>query len=115
MAIAAQGFTIAWGATPLSEIRELSVDRSSAGLPLSRSGAFASNLGSVRLASFAPGQIPDADYGVLRRLTVTAPSPSGTVHLVNQDCVYQDSSVTGSVNEAVVFAYTLRLMGSTSS
>lgn len=105
MPIPAQGFTITWGGASLSEVSSISIDRTR-GLPVSRTGGFTSDLGTVRLQSFAANQIPGGDYGLKRRLVIQG----GTATLINQDCVFENVTADCVVNDAVRFAYTFKVM-----
>lgn len=110
MAIPCQGFTFTWAGNTLGEVQELEValDR---GLPLGRTTNWTPNLGEVRLITFSPTNIGSADYGRRRRLIIQCPTTTGgTLTMFDSDCIYQDTNIVASANDAVRFAHILRVM-----
>ena len=112
MAIPAQGMTFAWGTSTLAEVREFSATLGGE-LPLSRDGAFSSEGGTVELFSFSTATMSANDYGLRRRLKITAPAGASTAAIFDRDCVLESRVAEAETNGAVRFAYTLRVMSTT--
>lgn len=112
MAIPAQGMTFSWGGSALLEVRQYSASLGGE-LPLSRDGSFSVEAGTVEIFSFSTATIPQSDYGIRRRLQIVAPAGGSTVLIFDRDCVLQERRSEAEANEALRFAYTLRVMSTT--
>jgi hypothetical protein len=104
--------TFTWGASTLLEVSQFSATQGGE-LPLSRDGTFSSEGGTVEIFSFSTATVPSSDYGVRRRLRIVAPAGASTALLFDRDCVLQGRTAEAEANDAVRFAYTLRVMSTT--
>ena len=109
MAIPCQGFTFTWGGSALLQVRELEVDLAR-GLPTGRTTNWTPNFGEIRLSGFSPSGLPTSEYGRRKRLTIIAPSGTGTITVFDSDCIYQDQNIQAAANDAMRFAYVFRVM-----
>lgn len=110
MAIPCQGFTFTWGGATLSEVQSLEADVFGGTLPLGRTIAWTPAVGVVRLSGFSIANMPTSDYGLRKRLTITAPiEPSGSATLLDVDAIYSGYQAEATANDAVRFAVTFTL------
>lgn len=112
MAIPCQGFTFTWGGQTLSEVQSVEIDLYGGELPQGRVTTWTPNEGDIRISGFSVANLSVSEYGRRKRLTIISPASTagGSLTLFDRDCIYSGFQVQSTVNDAVRFAITFRVM-----
>ena len=114
MATRVSGVTVTWGGTAVEQVSEatLALVREP---PAARTARWTLDLGEVTLPAFTRTALPESQYGVRARLTITAQNDQGTATtstftVFDADCIYLGAEVIGQVNEAWRFDRRFKVM-----
>jgi hypothetical protein len=114
MATRVSGVSVTWGGAAVSEVSEatLALVREQ---PAARSARWTLDLGEVTLPAYTRTALPESQYGVRARLTITAQNDQGTATtstftVFDADCVYLGSEVAGELNGVWRFDHRFKVM-----
>ena len=114
MATRVSGVAVTWGGTAVQQVSSVTLDLVR-DMPAARTARWTLDLGEVTLPAFTRTAVPESQYGVRARLTVTAQDDQGTATsstftVFDADCVYLGAEVSGELNGVWRFDHRFRVM-----
>lgn len=114
MATRVSGVAVTWGGTQVEQVSDATLDLVRE-MPVARTARWTLDLGEVTLPAFTRTALPESQYGVRARLTITAQNDQGTATsstftVFDADCVYLGAEVRGELNGVWQFDHRFRVM-----
>ena len=114
MATRVSGVAVTWGGTQVEQVSDATLDLVRE-MPVARTARWTLDLGEVTLPAFTRTALPESQYGVRARLTVTAQNDQGTATsstftVFDADCVYLGAEVRGELNGVWQFDHRFKVM-----
>jgi hypothetical protein len=114
MATRVSGVAVTWGGTQIEQVSSATLDLVRE-MPVARTARWTLDLGEVTLPAFTRTAVPESQYGVRARLTVTAQDDQGTATsstftVFDADCVYLGAEVRGELNGVWQFDHRFKVM-----
>ena len=114
MATRVSGVTVTWGGTAIEQVSDATLDLVR-DMPVARTARWTLDLGEVTLPALTRTALPDSQYGIRARLTVTAQDDQGTATsstftVFDADCVYLGAEVRGELNGVWQFDHRFKVM-----
>ena len=114
MATRVSGVAVTWGGTQVEQVSDATLDLVRE-MPVARTARWTLDLGEVTLPAFTRTALPETQYGVRARLTITAQNDQGTATsstftVFDADCVYLGAEVRGELNGVWQFDHRFKVM-----
>jgi hypothetical protein len=114
MATRVSGVAVTWGGTQVEQVSDATLDLVRE-MPVARTARWTLDLGEVTLPAFTRTALPESQYGVRARLTITAQNDQGTATsstftVFDADCVYLGAEVRGELNGVWQFDHRFKVM-----
>jgi hypothetical protein len=114
MATRVSGVAVTWGGTQVEQVSDATLDLVRE-MPVARTARWTLDLGEVTLPAFTRTALPESQYGVRARLTITAQDDQGTATsstftVFDADCVYLGAEVRGELNGVWQFDHRFKVM-----
>ena len=114
MATRVSGVSVTWGGSAVEKATDVTLDLVR-DMPVARTARWTLDLGEVTLPALTRTALPESQYGVRARLTITAQNDQGTATsstftVFDADCVYLGAEVTGELNGVWRFDHRFRVM-----
>ena len=114
MATRVSGVSVTWGGTQVEQVSDATLDLVRE-MPVARTARWTLDLGEVTLPAFTRTALPESQYGVRARLTITAQNDQGTATsstftVFDADCVYLGAEVRGELNGVWQFDHRFKVM-----